>query len=425
MIQISFLGAMATVGASGVLVDTGSEKMVLDYGTKIQSEGRRDKLPPQYPLPVNGKVDAVFLSHCHLDHSGGVPILFKNNNCPAYAVDVAKPMAEMLLNDSLKVSKQEGHMLPFSKNDVKKTLNSMRSVRYREPIRVHNSTVTNFDAGHIPGSMMTLIESQKKRVMYTGDFNNNDTRLIKGADMKLPHLDALITECTYSDREHGDRKREEKNLANLVDHTVSNEGVAVIPCFAVGRSQEILLILDKFGIDYSLYMDGMTKMATTYINKYNNRLNNPKALDKALQNVKYVSSQNERKRIVKQPCVIITTSGMLTGGPVAWYIKDLHDNRDCTLILTGYQVEGTPGRELMETGRYVAEGVNMDLKMMVQRLDFSSHIGRSHLIDFIEKNNPGKVFCVHGDHTEEFARELREKGFDAHAPVANNRFFQV
>ncbi|MCS7106317.1 MAG: MBL fold metallo-hydrolase, partial [Candidatus Aenigmarchaeota archaeon] len=163
----------------------------------------------------------------------------------------------------------------------------------------------------------------------------------------------------------------------------------------------------------------------TIINKHNRLLKNQKSLDKALEKVEYVNSQRMRKRIIKEPCVILSTSGMLSGGPIVEYIKRLYSREDCSLILTSFQLEGTPGKILLETGRYINEELNLEVRMQVKRLDFSSHVGRKELFEFIEKVSPEKVFCVHGDHTQEFAFELREKGFNAVAPLANNRIFNV
>jgi putative mRNA 3-end processing factor len=172
-----------------------------------------------------------------------------------------------------------------------------------------------------------------------------------------------------------------------------------------------------------LFIDGMAKKATTIINKHKNLLKEPDRLDKVLEKVQYISSPNRRNKIIKHPCVILSTSGMLNGGPIIHYIKKLYDMQTCSLVLTGYQVEGSPGKVLLETGRFITKDLNLDMKMFVKRLDFSSHAGRSDLFNFIERVNPEKVFCVHGDHTEEFANELKQKGFDAIAPVANNRIF--
>jgi putative mRNA 3-end processing factor len=116
---------------------------------------------------------------------------------------------------------------------------------------------------------------------------------------------------------------------------------------------------------------------------------------------------------------------MLTGGTCVSYIKNLYTDRDSSIILTGYQLEGTPGKTLLETGKYITEELNLEVKMFVKRLDFSSHCGKGELFGFMEKVNPEKVFCIHGDHTEEFAEELQGKGFDAVAPLANNRIFSV
>lgn len=420
MVRLEFLGAMSTVGASGILVETGKERLVLDHGTKIQ------ELPPKFPLPIKGKPDAVILSHCHLDHSGGISLFFtKNQSCPVYAVDVTKPLVEMLLRDSIKISDYEGIHLPFTKEDVKRTIRNFQAVEYRKPFKIGKTKVTPYDAGHIPGSMLTVLECDGKKIMYTGDFNSESTRLLKAADTKLPTVDVLITESTYSDRDHPDRKKMEKELIKIVNATLSNDGITLISSFAVGRTQEMMLILHKHGIDYPVYMDGMAKKATTIINRHNFRLREPGSIDRALKKVTYIRSANTRKRAIKEPCVILTTSGMLSGGPISWYLGKMHSDRDSSLVLTGYQVEGTPGRTLLETGRYITEEVNVSLRMRIRRLDFSAHVGRSGLFKFINQLQPKKVFCVHGDHTEDFARELCDKGFDAVAPLANNRIFEV
>jgi putative mRNA 3-end processing factor len=154
-------------------------------------------------------------------------------------------------------------------------------------------------------------------------------------------------------------------------------------------------------------------------------LKEPNSLDRALKKVDYVGSQKARKKALKQPSVILTTSGMLNGGPVVWYLKKLYSDRRSSLVLTGWQLEDTPGKILLETGRFITKDLDLEVKMFVKRLDFSAHAGRSELFEFVEKLSPEKIFCIHGDHTEEFASELREKGFNAVAPLANNRIFEI
>lgn len=425
--KLSFLGAINYVGSSGILVETGSERIVMDYGTEVQNT------PPTYPTPVNGKVDAVFLSHAHLDHSGGLPLIIKKNNCPIYAAAPGKGMVRMLLNDSLKIAKNEGLNIPFNSFDAEKTVKSFKHVKLRKPFSVGNSRLTAFNAGHIPGSVMCMIETPKgehKRILYTGDFNTVDTRLMKGADTDIPEVDVLITESTYSEREHPDRKKQEKLLIKIVQSTLANDGIALLSSFAIGRTQEILLILDEYGIDYPLYMDGMAKKATTIINGHPKSLRDETSLDKALRKVSYITNNNQRKKATKNPGVIMTTSGMLNGGPVVSYIKELHNDRRNSLVLTGYQVEDTPGRILMDTGRFFFEDRanrkhELKIKMGVTRLDFSSHTGHNDIMSFIKSVNPKKIFCVHGDNTPRFAQNLKDAGFDAAAPVEGNSVFDL
>ena len=415
--KLEFLGAMGCVGASGILVEENNDKIVLDYGTKVR------EIPPKFPLPVE-KPKAVLLSHAHLDHSGGIPLLVKKYSTPIYALDVTKDLTELLLEDSIKVSREEGVELPFNEFDVRQTIKNFVLVDYNKPFKVGNFQITYFDAGHIPGSAMIFVENKDTNLLYTGDINDINTRLLEKCEDDLPKVKNLIIEGTYSDRQHPDRKREEKELVKMIEETISDNHPAIVAAFAVGRAQEILLILAKHGISYPLFMDGMAKKATTIINRYKKYLREPEDLEEALKFVTYVKGRMRRK-LVKEAACIITTSGMLTGGPVVKYIEKLYKKEKASLILTGWQIEGTPGRILLETGRFIHENLDLEVKMRVKRFDFSAHAGRRGLFDFVKKINPEKVFCVHGDHTEEFAEELRREGFDAVAPLANNRIFHV
>ncbi|MBI2547142.1 MAG: MBL fold metallo-hydrolase [Candidatus Aenigmarchaeota archaeon] len=420
MVQLSFHGAMASVGCSSVLVDTGVERIVLDYGTKIQ------ETPPIFPIPVTGKIDAILLSHSHLDHSGAIPIFHaQKNGCRIYSPMITRKLSELLWLDSIKISAEEGVELPFNKKDVEETVRNFSYTDFHRPFKLKKTTITLFDAGHIPGSNMPFLDTKEKTILYTGDYKIEGSRLMKGADTNLPKVDALITESTYCDREHPDRTSQEKELVRIVNDTLANDGVALISGFAVGRIDELMLVLDKYGINYPLYIDGMAKKAITMINQHKDKIKDPKSLDKALEKVEYVKDQRMRKRIIKEPGVILSTSGMLSGGPIVWYIGKLFDKQNCSLVLSGFQTEGTPGKTLLETGRFINEDMNVEMKMHVRRLDFSSHLGRKDLLGFINKMNPEKIFCVHGEHAEEFSQELKEKGFNAIAPVANDRIFNI
>jgi putative mRNA 3-end processing factor len=426
MIQLNFLGASGEVGASGIIVDNGVERILMDYGADVETA------PPRPPLPVEGKIDSIMLSHAHLDHCGSIPMLMQKQRVPIYAPACTKDLTELLLRDSLKINMKtigdiEGAKLPFTKRDVKVTMKSFVDVEYRKPFRTRSAKVTYFDAGHIPGSAMTMLQFKEKNVFYVGNYNTVDSSLLKGADQNLPKIDALITECTYSDRDHPDRNESERAFVDMVKSTIEKGGVALISSFAVGRAQEILLVLEKYGINFPLYMDGMAKKATTIINKHNHLLANPEALESAVEKVDYVETDRMRRRIVREPCAIITTGGMLDGGPVVRYIDMVHDDPKSSLMLTGFQAKGSAGKVLLETGRYVYEdeGMDLEMKMAVKRFDFSAHLGRKQLLEFFERHSPEKIFCVHGDQTEEFARELQEKGYDAIAPIANNRIFEI
>lgn len=420
--RLSFLGGCREVGRSAVLVDTGTENLLFDYGVKINIK------PTEYPKEINTRLNAILLSHAHLDHCGAIPVLYRQRqNCPFFGLGITRTLSKMLMFDSYKIAKYENEEEKFSKRDISAAMKHFKIVKYREPFMVGKTRVTFFDAGHIPGSAIILLETQNKRILYTGDFNLSDTRLIKGVDLDLPAVDVLITESTYSDREHPDCLKEERKMIETIQETLENNGIALISCFAIARTQETLLVFDEYDLKYPIYMDGMSRKATRIINSYPDLLREYNCVGNALKrlDVKFITNPSIRKKILKKPCIVITTSGMLTGGPIAHYIEKIYDREDSTLILTGFQVPGTEGAILLETGHYIHQDLDLKLKMSVRKFNFSSHAPRSELFRFVKHVNPGKVFCMHGDNAQRFAQELREEyGFDTLAPK-NDKVYSI
>ena len=419
MIRLSFLGGTREVERSATLIDTETEKILIDYGIKISVK------PTQYPKNVKAKLNGVLLSHAHLDHSGGIPVLFhQGQKCPVHGMGITRSLSRMILFDSYKIGRYEGEEEKYSKTDINKAIRNFKPMKYRKPFKIGKTTVTAFDAGHIPGSAIYLLETQNKRILYTCDFNISDTRLINGADTDIPQVDVLITESTYAQREHPDRQKQEKGMIETIEGALANEGIALVSCFAIARTQEVLLILNEYDLEEKIYMDGMAKKATRIINEHPELQREYNQVKRAMQRlkVKPITNPSMRKKILKEPCIIITTSGMLTGGPIAYYIEKLWDRKECSLILTGFQVPGTEGAILLETGHYIHEDLDLLIKMNVKKFDFSSHASRSELFKFVKKVNPEKAFCVHGDNTEGFAEELSKEGFDAVAPKLGENF---
>ncbi|MFB6076111.1 MAG: MBL fold metallo-hydrolase [Candidatus Aenigmatarchaeota archaeon] len=418
MSKLKFLGGCREVGRNSVLLNTGNEKILMDYGIMLNNvpEGETEK-PPELPQKPNLDIDGVLVSHAHIDHSGLVPSLYNRGFFgTTYATSTTFDLMQILLRDSIKIAKLKNYPQHFYRKDIRKLKNNSHRVTYGQKFPIGNTDVTVYDGGHIPGSSCFYLDTGDKTVLFTGDINSTSSELIEGMDIDFPDVDVLITETTYGERDHEPREKMEKELVGRVRNTLSENGIAMIPSFAVGRSQEMLLILQKYGIEAPIYLDGMAVDATKIILDYPEFLRYPKKLKKAYHDLRTVGSHKKRRDIVKKPCVIVTTSGMLTGGPIAYYLKKLHDRRDCSVTMTGYQVEGTNGRKLLNTGKYEVDGKRLDVKCSYKKLDFSAHSGRNELFKLINKVDPEQVFCIHGDETPKFASELQEQGYNAKAP---------
>lgn len=408
--KIRMLGSGREVGRSAIYVKAANERLLLDYGVKISND------PTEYPIEP-GAVDGVLLSHAHLDHCGLLPYLYRSGyQGSVYATSTSFDLAKILIEDSIKLFRVKKQVPKYGNNDYGKMQSKEMPVELGEEFGIKKANVRVYDAGHIPGSSSFYIEDGKS-LLYSGDVMTRDMRLVSGARPKYPKVDCLIIESTYGDREHKPRDSEEKSFAERIKEILDNRGTVLLPTFAIGRAQEVLLILDRWlKWKYPIYMDGMAVRASEAILRHPDYVKDFGLLDKAFSMTRAIRDHKARKRVMEQPSIVITTSGQLEGGPIVEYMKHFYNRDDCSVFLTGFQIPGNAGRTLLDTGFYKADNLELPVKCAVEAFDFSSHAGRSDLIDYIKKVNPEKVIVNHGDKCQLFANDLGLLGFKAFAP---------
>ncbi|MFB6251572.1 MAG: MBL fold metallo-hydrolase [Halobellus sp.] len=405
--DIQFLGGAREVGRSALLVN---DSLLLDFGLLTGN-------PPQFPVETPA-ADAVVVSHGHLDHVGTVPSLLSGDQRPP--IHWTPPTYELTLTLARDTLKLHGgsYNCPFTENDLKRVTEVSETHGYQETFAAAGHEVTFYTAGHIPGSAHVLVDDGDTRLLYTGDFHTDDQRLVSGTTAR-PDADAVICESTYSDVEHEDRERVEARFAESVETTLWEGGTVVVPAFAIGRTQEMLLICEAY--DIPCYVDGMGKRVTEMLRQYPEFVRDADALRRAKSHARFVTGRDgQRGRITDQKAAIITTSGMLSGGPAMSYIPEIRSNPVNKVTMTGYQVDGTPGRDLLETGSAEIDGRIMPVSAQVEQYDFSAHADREGLLTFLEDYRDVPVLVNHGDRCADFAAELETDGRRASAPAVGD-----
>ncbi|HUR67856.1 MAG TPA: MBL fold metallo-hydrolase [Candidatus Thermoplasmatota archaeon] len=404
--KLRFLGGVDEVGRLGMLVEGRKTRLLFDYGM-----APRD--PPEYPHPAP-EVDALFLSHSHLDHSGMVPWVAQKHGCPIVGTSLTRTMSDLLAYDSLKVAKLENYPQPFPKEAIAAMLAQWEDHHYGTVRETGDYDVRLHSAGHIPGSTMFEVDDGSTRLLFTGDINLIDTHLVAKAEPV--RCDVLAIEATYSGREHPDRKVTEEQLLDAVDGIVSQGGQVILPCFAVGRTQEMMCVLAKHG--YDIWVDGMGKAVLKMMLDDNRYLRSPKELQQALEDVQLVKNPAQRER-AKQGDVLITTSGMLEGGPAMFYLDARKDDDKSAVFFTGFQVPGSGGRSLLDTGAIDLKGDGKPSKVRceVRSFDFSGHAGHSEIVEFAKRCQPEHVVLFHSDDRSVLAESLSEFA-KVHTPAA-------
>ena len=412
-LQLKVLGAAQEVGRSAFQVNCDGTNLLLDYGVLLGNE-------PQYPLHVKPRdIDAVVITHAHLDHSGNVPSLFVNGKSDVYATPPTLELSRLLIEDMLSLEK---NFLPFEMRELTNMMMHSKEITYREKVKRGGCSFELRESGHVVGGGAVIVESGGKRLYYTGDINPRGSRMLREADFDFGEIDLLITESTYSQTEQTPRHESEKEFIEFAYEVLDRKGSFFVPSFSVERSQEIACVLKNAKFKGKVIMDGMAVKVNEIMLQYPEYLRDPKVFADSIHQAVWIRGARERKNALKEPCVIISPAGMLVGGTAVYYLQQLALNKKNGIAMVSYQGEGTPGKRLLETGRVSVRGRDAKAEAEVRQFEFSGHADRNDLFEMIGKikGNP-KVLTVHGDKDSctKFAEEIQEKfGYEAQAPKA-------
>jgi KH/beta-lactamase-domain protein len=427
-VRITALGGFMEVGRSAILLETSNSKILLDFGLNPGVNTPPNMYPRLDMLGISPEeIDAVVVTHAHVDHCGLIPFLFKYGyDGPVYATEATRDLMALLQLDILDVARREGNPLPFTQKEVQKMVLHTIPLKYGETTDIASDVkITLYNAGHILGSAIVHIYisgfgGSAYNILYTGDIKYQRTRLLERADTEIPRVDAIIMESTYGATDLPPREEAEEKLIEIVRKTIERKGKVLIPTLSVGRAQEIMLILrtammEKKLEEIPVYIEGMIDEVTAIHTAYPELLSRETfALFKGGENpfsyhtFKRVEDRRARADIVEtqESSIIMASSGMLTGGPAVEYFKMMAGDPRNTLIFVNYQVKGTLGRRIKdgereiqlpeEDGRITTVKVNMEVQSVE---GFSGHSDRRQLIRFLESlpTPPKKIILNHGE----------------------------
>ena len=419
--QVIFVGGASGVGASCVAIEIADQWIVVDAGVRVD---RKSDPLPDLALLEGKDVRAIFVTHAHADHIGALPLVHQAfPAAPIFASRATGLLMEVMLADALKImsrrAAEEMEIPLYPPELVSSMLNQLRPLPVGETLalpRVPGVTIHAGRAGHIAGAVSFSFSGADGTVVISGDISSTPQRTVLGAlPPPVERCDLLVLESTYGARLHPNRQGEEQRLAQAVAESIERGGHTLIPCFGLGRGQEILLVLraaqEKGQIpDFPIYVDGLVRrVCSTYLLL-------PEALPPVLQrqirkgylpftgrNVTFVRDERERERILAgSPACILSSSGMLTGGPSVWYAKRLAAQENASILITGYQDEEAPGKRLLDLAEQKNSTLDLDgttvaVRCHVAKYSLSAHADGGELAAYAAALKPRTVALVHGD----------------------------
>ncbi|MEM0282488.1 MAG: MBL fold metallo-hydrolase, partial [Desulfurococcaceae archaeon] len=331
-------------------------------------------------------------------------------------------VAKLLVMDFLKLN---SYYVDYELREFDKMYNNTEFLNYGESVDINGFNIKLFNAGHIIGSSIAYVETPRgEKVLYTGDFNTVQTWTLSSAETPPVEPTTIIIESTYGGRNHPPRHIVEKKLLEIVEDTIDKGGVVLIPAFSVGRTQEIMTLLYSQAPYLDIYIDGMSRDITDLYLKHRGFLRDPGLFSKVVENINFVTDVSMRKKILKKPCVIISSAGMLKGGPSLYYLKHLYNNPRNTVILVSYQALNSNGHKILEQGKLEDQSIDQ-IQARLTWLDLSSHAGKEDLVKFVNryKESVKNIVIIHGNLEEanDFASAIRDKlGGDINIYVPSN-----
>lgn len=436
-IRVMALGGFREVGRSCLLVQTPNSKILIDVGIN-PATGDPTKAYPYLNLagfPIQ-ELDAVVISHGHMDHMGFLPYLFAYGyDGPVYCTPPTRDFMVLLQQDYLNLCKKSFNMdPPYTKKDIYKEIRNVITVDYEEVVDITPEIkMTFYNAGHVLGSASVHLHIGEgaHNLVYSADIKYGFTRLFDPANTKFPRLETLFIESTYGGKNDISLNRfeSEKKLTDIIKETAAKRGKVLIPVFAVGRSQEILLVLEELSrrepdFNIPIYIDGMIMEASAIHTAYpeylrdqiqRRILSNQSPFESPL--IKVAKGTSKEEIVNGEPAVILAPSGMLTGGPSYEYLKLMADDPNNTLVFVGYQSSLALGSKIQQGMKEVPilgdDGKTKLLKinMRVETAEgFSGHSDRAQLMAYLKNLRPipERIMTMHGDwnKTEEFARAI-------------------
>jgi len=423
--RLTFAGGASEVGASCTLLEVAGHRLLIDGGIRPAAREGQSRLPDLALLdPIPPEV--LLITHAHIDHTGALPLIASlYPHIPIYATESTRVLTEILLRDSVRIMEQEG-LKPdgetplYTADQVDALLGRIRPIGFHQPFApissAPNLSVSFLPAGHILGAAMLFFETTEGSLLHTGDISVTDQRTIKGLDVQhLPHADTMICEGTYGNRSHSNRKEEERKLAETVQSVVARGGRILCPAFAVGRAQEIVLILKAYRASgqispVPIYLDGMVRsVCIAYQNqshdlqptlqRYLSNARRPLFADPDLHIFAVRSPERAALLQRKEPAVIISSSGMLTGGASPLYALEFAPREQDCLLFTGYQDEESPGAALLKAkqgAQLQIGGKSITLQCQVARYNLSGHADGDQIVHAVTRVAPKELILVHG-----------------------------
>lgn len=427
-IRLTYLGSAREVGRSCILLQTPESRVLLDCGINAGADTPENMYPyleaPEFNI---NQLDAVIVSHAHLDHSALVPYLFKfGYRGPVYCTAPTRDMMALLQLDFIKIQRDEGKDPIYNSDDVREMVKHTITLEYDEVTDVTPDVrITLYNAGHILGSAMVHLHigNGLHNLLYSADTKFAKTSLLSPAVTQFPRLETLMIESTYGGKDNVMPPPFEADelLGQMIGDTIKRKGKILVPVLGSGRAQEVIVLLERLIREKKIpeipiYVDGMvwdvTAIHTAYPEYLNNDVrqqifnkdNNPFLMP----NLKRVGSAKERQQVIEETgsCVILATSGMLVGGPSVQYFKALADNERNALIFTSYQAEGSLGSRIQRGEREFifrngSKNEIINMKMEVAKLEITGHSDRKELMNFVSRCNPRpkRILINHGENS--------------------------